>query len=1076
MRTSGGGGGGGRESVTSPTDSLKSFGFGSSHDILAEDEEHHHVEGGGGDDDDEDEDEGEHISAAELTRLRTALTVAEEEAERLKDELAEALEDAALLKQLNDMDQLTIGSLTSGNHPHHVEANKQQLLQKKESMIEQESLNKKNMDLKQEVIRLKKEIEECNEKLDDVMRTSKREHEEVTKLKMEAEEKIVIFEKILLNENESREILENEIKDYALELSELKNQLQYQIDTNKELTNALNSSRPPRAPSSVLPTAPVPAPPVPPLLHHHHAKKSIKDESFWKSELEHYNTQLCLVEAELASQVTSVGGSSSSSGNDGRKSSPRTSLDDVTTGTKSTTSSTSSTVPTTTTNVQQLARQVIAKQCANLLSQCGVSGHMISCTLDEATSYAYAREVVILSKEIHIIEDHLIPCFNAVESLSQLTAVQASAGGLALLDEIKRQASNLTSSSSSSSTLYSSSGYAASSPVRRSTPTMTPPASPAPFASPRHYAAAKGEAEGAGDGGGEGEPTATSATAAATWTINGRGENGAIGIEEMLNMFSLRGSDLKDVVAHDMSLYMLRSITKQCKLICQKGLARSLALSQQSVSVVGTNSANPLREWFVEVALIKVLGQRLNRTNSAGSVYASTSSSSTTTTSTTDSNIISSGYMELLLTSKSTGKVLAPSVKLTLPSSSSFNSSPSMVRFTCSGNDISARDKNEDVVLSCKLFLQNDTKQDEFLGSFSIQLTKQSSISHPKQPAKFDDLNTSNNNNNGGGGSDGGDGDMQVIEWMQQWCGAQGGSERCLVLMRTRVIPSVEEGLKSELKLYASRLASLKRDYSKIYYPVSKKFGHKSLSAMKRALIQQSHKLNTRYSTPLEWWRYDISENDRKVYGMGFAVGLFLMVMLAIGLDGRNPIAQKCKAVLLLLQAALLWEACNYLMSNPAQEALKEWFSVDQKFVIIGATVTKVGITGAIFHAVLLFLGTNSLSGVTHFSVELVTPLLWVWFLGIMTGHLVFGRMVSSEVVDYLKVDMEEARLSIAAAEEKEALDLLSYRSEEVEENEDGAAADDETEEEDNFEDGNVSQSHSKIMNTSNMNQSYSIE
>jgi hypothetical protein len=161
MRTSGGG----RESVTSPTDSLKSFGFGS-HDIMAEDEEHHHGEDNDDGDEDDEEGGGEHISAAELTRLRTALTVAEEEAERLKDELAEALEDAALLKQLNDMDQLTIGSLTSGNHPHHVEANKQQLLQKKESMIEQESLNKKNMDLKQEVIRLKKEIEECNEKLE----------------------------------------------------------------------------------------------------------------------------------------------------------------------------------------------------------------------------------------------------------------------------------------------------------------------------------------------------------------------------------------------------------------------------------------------------------------------------------------------------------------------------------------------------------------------------------------------------------------------------------------------------------------------------------------------------------------------------------------------------------------------------------------------------------------------------------------------------------------------------------------------------------------------------------------------
>eukprot|EP00615_Pteridomonas_danica_P012973 CAMPEP_0114349678 /NCGR_PEP_ID=MMETSP0101-20121206/15727_1 /TAXON_ID=38822 ORGANISM="Pteridomonas danica, Strain PT" /NCGR_SAMPLE_ID=MMETSP0101 /ASSEMBLY_ACC=CAM_ASM_000211 /LENGTH=144 /DNA_ID=CAMNT_0001488401 /DNA_START=224 /DNA_END=658 /DNA_ORIENTATION=- len=58
---------------------------------------------------------------------------------------------------------------------------------------------------------------------------------------------------------------------------------------------------------------------------------------------------------------------------------------------------------------------------------------------------------------------------------------------------------------------------------------------------------------------------------------------------------------------------------------------------------------------------------------------------------------------------------------------------------------------------------------------------------------------------------------------------------------------------------------------------------------------------------------------------------------------------------------------------------------------------------------------------------SMITPLLWVWFLGIMTGHLVFGRMASNEIVDFLKVDMDQARALIIEAEEKEAFELLKY-------------------------------------------------
>ena len=145
---------------------------------------------------------------------------------------------------------------------------------------------------------------------------------------------------------------------------------------------------------------------------------------------------------------------------------------------------------------------------------------------------------------------------------------------------------------------------------------------------------------------------------------------------------------------------------------------------------------------------------------------------------------------------------------------------------------------------------------------------------------------------------------------------------------------------------------------------------------------------------------------------------------------------------------------------------------VDPKFLTVGATIIKVGVTAAIFEAVLVSFGAvssppigegsdKSCSGVGSSVAEDVFfrgdfpaarewrrtaafesgggacdsdgpstwwlspvwlgPLLWVWFCGIMTGYLVFERLGRDEVLNYCRIEVENAR-AVVQHEENKAL------------------------------------------------------
>jgi hypothetical protein len=131
--------------------------------------------------------------------------------------------------------------------------------------------------------------------------------------------------------------------------------------------------------------------------------------------------------------------------------------------------------------------------------------------------------------------------------------------------------------------------------------------------------------------------------------------------------------------------------------------------------------------------------------------------------------------------------------------------------------------------------------------------------------------------------------------------------------------------------------------------------------------------------------------------------------------------------LLLLAQAAATWEAADRV--GDRQSGWAAWaaqaFKVRANFFAVAAAVVKVAVTAAIFHGMLVLFGASGSSGPSgvlgssssFYSADVLTPLLWVWFFGVVTGHLVFGRMQQQEALDFLRVDMEEARATLAKAE-----------------------------------------------------------
>jgi len=293
------------------------------------------------------------------------------------------------------------------------------------------------------------------------------------------------------------------------------------------------------------------------------------------------------------------------------------------------------------------------------------------------------------------------------------------------------------------------------------------------------------------------------------------------------------------------------------------------------------------------------------------------------------------------------------------------------------------------------------------------------------------------------------------VSWVQRWCASEhvsGSSESSsvLLLLRARVVPLESARLRSELRCLAHQLRGLQEESELCFAPLSSTLAPSAVGALERALAAATKRLRAREATPLEWWTHELSGSERRWWaGATFAL-VFVLVGLAVGLGPHHPLGRRARAVGLLLQACWVWELCNYAAEpssgvGEALEAAPWWLplprKVDSNLLLVACTVGKVGVTAAIFHGVLVFFGADGggalfggygdSGGGDDFGSDPLTPLLWVWFFGILTGHLVFGRLAHEESLEYLRVDMEAAREAIAEAEDRDR--RLEYEEEQQE-------------------------------------------
>jgi hypothetical protein len=398
-----------------------------------------------------------------------------------------------------------------------------------------------------------------------------------------------------------------------------------------------------------------------------------------------------------------------------------------------------------------------------------------------------------------------------------------------------------------------------------------------------------------------------------------------------------------------------------------------------------------------------------------------------------------------------------------------------VLRFPLS-QPLASKDDEPGGVLRGEVRLRADRGDDSFLGVFKVAVADllPPLMASASSSEGVGDRGTNSSSSGGGIGAGGGDeGSGGGVAWVQRWCATEldqggadlnmdnfavnnnggagsssGSKQTCLVLLRARVVTSEAMRLKAELASLSRRVKSLKAEMHTCFSPLSVKWSGPAVGSLKRALKEASSRLAGRDSTPLEWWRFDLTQGERCWWAGVGLLGLVCLVGLSVGLGPSHPMGRRARALGLLLQACLVWELCNYAgeASSGVQQALKaSWLRVDPSLVLVGCTVGKIGVTAAIFHGVLVFFGAdgggalfggsesaNGGGGGYGDDNDPLTKLLWVWFFGILTGHLVFGRLAHDEALEFLRVDMETAREAIAEAEAQDQ--HLAMVEEEMEE------------------------------------------
>jgi hypothetical protein len=254
--------------------------------------------------------------------------------------------------------------------------------------------------------------------------------------------------------------------------------------------------------------------------------------------------------------------------------------------------------------------------------------------------------------------------------------------------------------------------------------------------------------------------------------------------------------------------------------------------------------------------------------------------------------------------------------------------------------------------------------------------------------------------------------------WAQRWV----GGAAALVLVRARWSPSEEDRLAADLALCGRRLAAVRRRRDEAQ-PAVGRLVARSADALRASLADAAARLQARDQSLLEWWA-DLGPQTRRRAGLVGCASAALTVVLAFGLGADHPVGVRARAVVLFVQAAGLWELSSLASTADAQQALLAAVNLDPKLVTVAATVAKIAVTAAVFQASLAWFGGAGLGGSGAGSGA--APLVWVWFFGILTGHLVFGRLAQSEALQYLHVDLDAARLAVDAADAAAALEAAA--------------------------------------------------
>ena len=463
---------------------------------------------------------------------------------------------------------------------------------------------------------------------------------------------------------------------------------------------------------------------------------------------------------------------------------------------------------------------------------------------------------------------------------------------------------------------------------------------------------------------------------------------------------------LKDVAAHDLAVWCTRRLRQHERAVVSQSRATAarLAAARSNSSRKGADAAASASGGKVEVKVVRAVRLGADGNPCEGEVDSFA-----------DFNLHTAGgrggaagdsqSLALPPWSKSPSSVEPPAHSA--QSGLSFSVPPSSSSSSRRGRSSNANAAN--LELSGVLTARSATADDAALGSFVLPLSDLASR-------------------------------LPTAAWGQRWCTAEVNSEgdsnssgAVLLLLRVRLLPSPEASLATELRTARKVLKNLVHAREGAYLPLANDLATRAVVALRRrvtALMAKTRGQPDEGASLLQWWQHDLSPQDRQAWlGGAFAVS-GIVVALAAGTPSHSWLGRRARALVLLVQAAATWEFADRMGDGKAgwAAAAAHTFGIRASFFTMASAVVKVAVTAAIFHGMLVLLGASGGSGGggmgsgaglggSYYSADALTPLLWVWFFGVVTGHLVFGRMQQQEALDFLRVDMEEARAALAKVE-----------------------------------------------------------